>query len=104
MSGLAVAPGAGLISSAHLGHSELAIVMATGEPSVRPWRTPPRIVTSSRSKRWRGPRPYPRRRGQLALEVLDGDAQPRGQPFDDDAEGLAVGLAAVEEAQHGRAG
>src|SRR5206468_13059848 len=27
-----------------------------------PWRTPPRMVTSSRSNRIRGPRPKPRRR------------------------------------------
>src|SRR5437763_7406822 len=36
--------------------------MATGDPRVRPWRTPPTSVTSSRSNRIRGPRPKPRRR------------------------------------------
>ena len=34
-------PGSGDISSSHLGHSVLAISMATGEPRVRPWRIPP---------------------------------------------------------------
>ena len=65
VSGAAVAPGAGDISACHLSlrvHSVLAISMATGEPSVRPWRTPPISVSSSTSKRWRGPRPKPRRR------------------------------------------
>ena len=54
-----VAPGAGDISSFHLpvAHSLLAMRMASGEPSVRPWRTPPSRVTSSCSKRMRGPRP-----------------------------------------------
>ena len=53
-------PGAGDISSCHLSlriHSVLPISIATGEPSVRPWRTPPTSVSSSASKRWRGPRP-----------------------------------------------
>ena len=54
---LAGAPGSGDISSVHLGHSLLAISMATGEPSVRPWRMPPTRVISSASKRMRGPRP-----------------------------------------------
>ena len=57
VSGLAVAPGAGDISSTHFGHSVLRIRMLIGEPSVRPWRTPERNSTSSRSKRMRGPRP-----------------------------------------------
>ncbi len=56
-SGLAVGAGAGDISSTHFGHSVLRIRMLTGEPSVRPWRTPDRNSTSSRSKRIRGPRP-----------------------------------------------
>ena len=55
-------PGSGDISSSHLGHSVLAISMATGDPRVRPWRMPPMSVISSASKRIRGPRPYPRRR------------------------------------------
>ena len=33
------------------------ISMATGEPRVRPWRTPPTKVTSSFSNLCRGPRP-----------------------------------------------
>ena len=51
------APGSGDISSVHFGHSVLAISIATGEPSVRPWRMPPSRVISSASKRMRGPRP-----------------------------------------------
>ena len=60
VSGDFVAPGAGDISSCHLSlrnHSEFLISIATGDPSVRPWRTPPTSVSSSCSKRWRGPRP-----------------------------------------------
>ncbi len=55
----AVRPGADDISSAHfpVAHSLLRIRMASGLPSVRPWRTPPRNSTSSFSKRIRGPRP-----------------------------------------------
>ena len=55
VSGFSVTPGAGDISSCHFGHSVLWITIETGEPSVRPWRTPPRSSTSSRSKRMRGP-------------------------------------------------
>ncbi len=51
------APGSGDISSVHFGHSVLAISMATGEPSVRPWRMPATREISSASKRMRGPRP-----------------------------------------------
>ena len=63
VSGASVGPSAALtdISFCHLSgsrsHSLLATSMATGDPSVRPWRTPPMIVTSSCSKRIRGPRP-----------------------------------------------
>ena len=49
------------ISFCHLSgsrsHSVFPTSMATGEPSVRPCRTPPMIVTSSCSNRMRGPRP-----------------------------------------------
>ena len=55
-------PGAGDISSSHFGHSVLAISMAIGDPRVRPWRMPPTRLTSSTSKRIRGPRPKPSRR------------------------------------------
>ena len=34
-------PGAGDISSSHFGHSVLRMTTDTGDPSVRPWRTPP---------------------------------------------------------------
>ena len=60
VSGSLVTPGAGDISSCHLSlrnHSLFLISIATGEPSVRPWRTPPISVSSSCSNRWRGPRP-----------------------------------------------
>ena len=80
-------PGAGDISCSHFGHSGLGTSISTGPPSVRPWRTPPTRLSSSRSNRWRGPRPKPRRRrAQLGGDVLDGDLQPGGQPLDDHAE------------------
>ena len=41
----------------HFGHSVLAISMATGEPMVEPWRTPPTSVTWSCSNFIRAPRP-----------------------------------------------
>ena len=58
--GWAVTPGAGDISACHLSlrnHSLFLISIATGEPNVRPWRTPPSNVSSSCSNFWRGPRP-----------------------------------------------
>ena len=82
-------------------HSVLAISMATGEPSVRPWRTPPTRVTSSCSKRMRGPAAVAEAApGQLGLDVLDGHRQAGGQALDDDHEGRAVRLAGGEEAEH----
>ena len=76
--------------------------MATGEPRVRPWRTPPIRVSSSCSKRIRGPRPIAEpAAGQFDADLLDGDGQAGGQALDDDDQGLAVGLAGGEEAQHG---
>ena len=63
VSGARVGPSSALgdISVCHFSglrfHSELPIWIATGEPSVRPWRTPPMRVISSRSNRMRGPRP-----------------------------------------------
>ena len=72
VSGSAVAPGAGSISLCHLSernHSLFLISMATGEPRVRPWRTPPTKVTSSFSNLWRGPRPYPRRRRDNSIWI-----------------------------------
>ena len=96
-------PGAGDISSSHFGHSVLAISMATGEPSVRPCRMPPSRLTSSASKRIRGPRPKPsRRRAELALDVLGRHRQAGRQPFHDDDQGAAVGLPGGQEAQHPR--
>ena len=38
--------------------------------------------------------------GQLALDLLDRDGQAGGQALDDDDEGLAVGFAGGEEAEH----
>ena len=76
---------------------------ATGEPSVRPWRTPPTRVTASCSKRIRGPRPNPRRRrASSADDVVDGDGEPGGQALDDDDEGTTVRLAGGEEPKHGQ--
>ena len=88
MSTLDGAPGSGDISSVHLGHSVLAISMATGEPSVRPWRMPPTRVISSASKRIRGPTPVAEPApGQLVGDVGGLDRQPGGQALDDDDEG-----------------
>ena len=49
------------MTSSHLGHSVLAILIATGPPSVRPCRTPAVSSTSSCSNVIRAPRPYPAR-------------------------------------------
>ena len=85
----------------HFGHSVLPISIATGEPSVRPWRTPaeePDLVLLE-------PHPGPAAvaeaaAGQLGADVFDRDRQPGGQALDDDDERLAVGLAGGQEAQH----
>ncbi len=102
VSGDAVAPGAGDISSVHFfSHSLLAIWMATGEPRVRPWRTPARIVTSSCSKRMpRTAAVAQSTTGQLSPDVLDGDRESGGQALEHDHQGLAVGLPGGQEAQH----
>ena len=42
--------GSGDMTVCHLGHSELAISRAIGEPIVVPWRIPDRTVSRSRSK------------------------------------------------------
>ena len=97
-------PGAGDISSCHLSlrnHSVFLISIATGEPSVRPWRTPPISVSSSCSNFWRGPAAVAEpAAGHLGLDVLDRDLQPGRQPLDDDDERLAVRFAGGEEAEH----
>jgi hypothetical protein len=49
--------GSAAITCSHLGHSVLPTMTATGEPSDRPCRTPPRNVTSSCSNFIRAPRP-----------------------------------------------
>ena len=49
--------GSGDITCSHLGHSVFATLIATGDPMVMPWRTPPRMSTSSCSKLIRAPRP-----------------------------------------------
>ena len=49
--------GSGLMTRSHLGHSVLPTSIATGPPSVRPWRTPPRKRISSASNFMRAPRP-----------------------------------------------
>src|ERR1700733_7212645 len=75
------APGSGDISSAHFGHSVLAISMATGEPRVRPCLMPPRRVISSASKRMRGPRPKPSRRRANSPVMSDASTgRPAGRP------------------------
>ena len=95
-------PGSGDISSSHLGHSVLAISMATGEPRVRPWRIAGRpAVISSASNRMRGPRPKPRRRRASSPAISSAViGRPAGKPFDDHDEGLAVGLSGGQEPEH----
>ena len=79
--GFCVRPGAGDISSAHFGHSVLRIMIATGDPSVRPWRTPPRNSSSSSSRRMRGPRPNPRRRRASSVAMSSmATGKPAGSP------------------------
>ena len=62
------ATGSADIIFSHLGHSLFATSIAIGPPWVRPWRTPPRIRSSSASNFCRAPRPKPsRRRAKSAL-------------------------------------
>ena len=49
--------GSGLMTVLHFGHSVFPTRIATGDPRVRPWRTPPRNSTSSCSNLIRAPRP-----------------------------------------------
>ena len=82
-------------------HSLLPISIATGEPSVRPWRTPPRnvdlVLLEAHARTAAVAEPAA---GQLGLDVVDGDGQAGGQALDDHDEGRAVGLAGGQEAQH----
>ena len=81
VSGFSVRPGAGSISTVHLGHSVLPISMATGDPRVRPWRIPPSRVSSSCSNRIRGPRPYPSRRRASSAPISSAViSRPAGSP------------------------
>src|SRR5664280_1734475 len=74
-------PGLADISVSHLGHSVLAISMATGDPRVRPWRMPPTRVTSSTSNRILGPRPNPRRRRERPCWMSPAvTSRPAGRP------------------------
>lgn len=53
----------------------------TGDPKVRPCRTPPRSSTSSCSNRIRGPRPYPsRRRANSSCSCSASISKPAGSP------------------------
>ena len=81
------------ISSIHFGHSVLPTSIATGEPSVRPWRMPAWIVTSSCSNCIRGPAAVAESpTAELGLDIVLGDRQAGGKSFDDDDERGAVGL------------
>ena len=98
---VAVRPGAGDISSLHFGHSVLWISIATGEPSVRPWRTPAEELDVVPLEAHAGPAPEPEpAAGQLGRDVVDRDRQPGRQALDDHDEGRAVGLPRGQEAQH----
>ena len=73
--------GSGDITCSHFAHSELPTSIATGPPRVRPWRTPPRKRTSSRSNFIRAPRPAPsRRRARSSPTSADVTAIPAGRP------------------------
>ena len=77
------------------------ISIATGEPSVRPWRTPPMqrqlVLLEPLPRAATEPEPAPR---HLGLDLLDRDLQPGRQTLDDDDERLPVGLAGGQEAKH----
>ena len=101
VSTLAGDPGWGDISSSHLGHSVLAISMATGEPRVRPWRIPPTMVISSASNRMRGPRPKPSRRRASSPPISSTvTGNPAGRPSTIIDQGFAVGLPCGQEPEH----
>ena len=51
------APSAAISSAYFCSNSTFGIVIATGAPIVRPWRTPAWISNASASNRWRPPRP-----------------------------------------------
>src|SRR3954449_12416808 len=61
--------GSAAITCSHLGHSVLAISIATGPPWVRACRTPPSNVTWSCSNVIRAPRPLPSRRRASAADT-----------------------------------
>src|SRR5580658_7693310 len=69
------------MTASHLGHSVLAILIATGPPSVRPCRTPAVSSTSSCSKLILAPRPYPARlRARAAARPSVVIRTPEGTP------------------------
>ena len=95
-------PGPGDISCSHFGHSVLPISMATGDPRVRPCRTP--AIRVRRVLLEAHPRPAAESEaapGQFGLDLVHGDGEAGGQTFEDDDEALPVGFAGGEEAQHG---
>ncbi len=73
--------GSEAMTCSHFGHSVLPTMIAIGEPSVLPCRTPARIVTSSASNFMRAPRPAPSRRLARACEMSsDVTLTPAGKP------------------------
>src|ERR1700685_2342802 len=69
------------MTASHLGHSVLAILIATGPPRVRPCRTPAVSSTSSCSKLILAPRPYPARlRARAAARSPVVIRTPEGMP------------------------
>ena len=91
-----------LVAAGPLGVADLDGHRAS--PSVRPWRTPPSSVSSSCSKRMRGPRPKPEAAaGQLGLDLLDRDrAARRGGPRRSTTRAWPWRLPGGEVAQHRR--
>ena len=89
-------------SAYFVSNSRFGIVIATGAPIVRPWRTPARNSNASASNRCRPPRPWPcRRRARSRSTSSRDDRHPGRQPLDDRRQAATVRLTGGEDADHG---
>ena len=101
MSGRVVAPGSGDISSFQRSHSVLAISMAIGEPEgpavpdAREERHLVALEAHPRASSVAEPSP-----GELVLDHLGRDREPRRGALDDDDQPLAVALPRGQEPEH----
>ncbi len=75
-------PASTCIGPFQFSQSRFRITRASGEPRVRPPRTPPTISAWSRSISWRLPRPYPpwRRRRWGSMSRRTSSGSPAGRP------------------------